>query len=68
MGKTFIARQSITINASVASVWDALVNPVMIKQYLLGTEALSDWKLGSPLISGVFARARRMKIKAQSFR
>lgn len=37
------------INAEVASVWDALINPVKIKQYLFGTDIHCDWKVGSSL-------------------
>lgn len=37
------------INAEVASVWDALINPVKIKQYLFGTDTQCDWKVGSSL-------------------
>lgn len=47
MQNTFIATSSVTINAPVSKVWDALVNPEMIKQYLFGTKAESDWKVGS---------------------
>lgn len=50
MGKEIIARQSLAINAPIAKVWDALVNPAMIKQYLFGTNAVSDWKEGSPIL------------------
>jgi uncharacterized protein YndB with AHSA1/START domain len=49
MSKDFIAKQSITINAPASKVWDALINPEMIKQYLFGTDAVSDWKVGSPI-------------------
>ena len=38
------------INAPVSKVWDALVNPEIIRQYLHGTEALSEWKKGSQLL------------------
>lgn len=41
---------SVHINASISQVWDALTNPVIIKKYLFGTTAVSDWKTGSPLI------------------
>jgi uncharacterized protein YndB with AHSA1/START domain len=37
------------INAPVANVWDALVNPNKIKQYLFGTDTHCDWKVGSSL-------------------
>jgi uncharacterized protein YndB with AHSA1/START domain len=50
MSKQFVVRQTIVISAPVATVWDALVNPAMIKQYLFGTKAVSDWKEGSPII------------------
>jgi uncharacterized protein YndB with AHSA1/START domain len=41
---------TIEINASIKKVWDALVNPEIIKQYLFGTETVTDWKVGSPII------------------
>lgn len=49
MNKPLIAKQSITINAPTAKVWDALVNPETIKQYLFGTEVETDWQEGSPI-------------------
>ena len=45
-----IVKASIVINASRAKVWKALTDPKLIKQYLFGTEAKSDWKVGSPII------------------
>jgi uncharacterized protein YndB with AHSA1/START domain len=41
--------QSVTINASKEKIFDALINPEKIKQYMFGTEAKSDWKTGSPI-------------------
>ncbi len=49
MTTKFTARASITIKSSPASVWDALTDPAMIKQYLFGTEVVSDWKEGSQI-------------------
>ena len=49
MENNFIAKASITVNAPAEKVWEALTNPEMIKQYLFGTEAKSDWKVGSPI-------------------
>jgi uncharacterized protein YndB with AHSA1/START domain len=46
MNKEFDARASTTINAPTARVWDALVNPTSIKQYMFGTNVTSDWKKG----------------------
>ena len=33
-----------------SKVWDALTNPEIIKQYLFGTDTVTDWKIGSPII------------------
>jgi uncharacterized protein YndB with AHSA1/START domain len=49
MKADFTAKASIEIGASAAKVWDALTNPALIKQYLFGTDAVSDWKVGSPI-------------------
>lgn len=40
----------IDINSDPAKVWDALVNPEIIKQYLFGTNTITDWKVGSPIV------------------
>lgn len=50
MEKELFIKNSISINASPAKVWNALVNPDETKKYMFGCEALSDWKVGSPLI------------------
>lgn len=47
MTNEFIAQSSILVNAGSVAVWNALTNPELIKQYLFGTETISDWKLGS---------------------
>lgn len=49
MSVNLIAKSSIEIEAPVARVWDALTNPEIIKQYFFGTNAISDWQVGSPL-------------------
>jgi uncharacterized protein YndB with AHSA1/START domain len=43
-------KNNITIRSERSKVWDALVNPEQTKKYMFGCEALSDWKVGSPLI------------------
>jgi uncharacterized protein YndB with AHSA1/START domain len=48
--KDFVANVSITINAPVAKVWEALVSPKLIKQYMFGTNVVTDWKEGSPIV------------------
>ena len=50
MNKTFTAKATTTIHAPVSKVWQALVNPEIIKQYLFNTDVISDWEVGSPII------------------
>jgi hypothetical protein len=50
MDKNPIARDSITINTNSTNVRNALVNPEAIKQYMFGTNVISDWKEGSPIV------------------
>lgn len=50
LDKNLIAKASTTINAPVAKVWDALINPKTIKQYMFGTNVASDWKQGSAIV------------------
>lgn len=47
--KGLIAKAGIEIDTSVSRVWQALTDPVMIKQYLFGTDTVSDWKKGSSI-------------------
>jgi len=39
----------IMINASAEKVWDVLTNPAIIKEYLFGTDTITDWQVGSPI-------------------
>ncbi len=47
--KGLIAKSSTTISAPVDKVWEALITPSLIKEYLFGTEVISDWKEGSSI-------------------
>jgi uncharacterized protein YndB with AHSA1/START domain len=49
MEQQFVAKAEMVINAPASKVWEALTTPEMIKQYLYGTEAVSDWKVGSSI-------------------
>lgn len=50
MAPNLTLNKSIKINASKSKVWEALTNPELIKQYFFGTECISDWKKGSPIL------------------
>ena len=41
---------SIEINAGISKVWNGLTAPEIIKEYLFGTETITDWKVGSEII------------------
>ncbi|GAL83989.1 ATPase [Sporocytophaga myxococcoides] len=47
MKTDLIAQASIEINADIRTVWHALIDPEIIKEYLFGTDTSSDWKVGS---------------------
>lgn len=50
MDKKLIASSNIKIQSTPEKVWDVLTNPQKIKAYLFGTEALTDWNVGSPIV------------------
>ena len=49
MNEKYTAKVSIEIEAPPGKVWDALTDPQLIKKYFFGTEAVSEWKVGSTL-------------------
>jgi uncharacterized protein YndB with AHSA1/START domain len=49
MTESFIAEKQITIHAPRESVWQALVDPQKVKQYMHGTNMETDWSVGSPI-------------------
>jgi uncharacterized protein YndB with AHSA1/START domain len=46
----FVVEREININVNAPDVWNALTNPEIIKEYLYGTEAVSEWREGADLI------------------
>ena len=50
MAETLVARVSLTINAARAKVWDALIDPEKIKQYILASDVVSEWRQGSSIV------------------
>ena len=50
MADTLVAHVAVTIKAPRAKVWDALVNPETIKQYMPVTSVLSEWREESPIV------------------
>ncbi len=50
MNRSLKVSKSIEINSNAEKVWVALTDPEKIKIYLFGTETITDWKIGSPII------------------
>lgn len=66
---------SITINAPQSKVWHSLVNPEQTKSTCLAGEAVSDWRIGSPLLwkglyegkEMIFVKGSVVEIKPERF-
>lgn len=50
MNRNLKVSKSISINASAEQVWETMTNPEKIKVYLYGTQTITDWEVGSPII------------------
>jgi uncharacterized protein YndB with AHSA1/START domain len=50
MDNNLIARASTTVKARRPEVWQALVDPQAIQEYMFGTHVVTDWDEGSPII------------------
>ena len=50
MKNEHIVKLTIGIKAPVEEVWNALIDPDLIKKYLFGTNVITDWKVGSPIL------------------
>jgi uncharacterized protein YndB with AHSA1/START domain len=64
MSSSLIVKNTIRIAAPVDKVWDVLTNPAETKKYMFGCEALSEWKVGSPLLwKGIFDGKELVAVK-----
>jgi len=50
MSKGLVAHVSTTVEAPRKKVWEALVSPAAIKQYMFGTDVVSTWRVGAPIV------------------
>jgi uncharacterized protein YndB with AHSA1/START domain len=50
MNHTLTVSESVAIHATPERVWKALTTPALIAKYLFGTETITDWKVGSPIV------------------
>ena len=55
LNHALVVSESAFIHATPAKVWETLTTPVLIKEYLYGTDTSTDWKVGSPIsFQGVY--------------
>jgi len=38
------------IETSVENLWEALTNPAIVKRYFFGTDLVTSWEVGSPIV------------------
>jgi uncharacterized protein YndB with AHSA1/START domain len=48
--RDYVATAKIEIDAPAEKVWSALTDPEQIKQYMFGSQVVTDWKQGSRII------------------
>jgi uncharacterized protein YndB with AHSA1/START domain len=46
----YVATSTITIEAPTRRVWSVLTSPDAIKEFMFGTEVLTDWSPGGPIV------------------
>jgi uncharacterized protein YndB with AHSA1/START domain len=46
----YSASASIVVQAPRQKVWEAVTEPALVKRYFFGTDLVTDWKVGSPLL------------------
>jgi len=49
MKNNITGKASISVDAPIDKVWDALTKPELIKKYFFGTDTHTDWKPGSKI-------------------
>lgn len=47
---SYSSTSSVIINAPIEKVWDALTKPELVKQYFFGTNLVTTWEVGTPIL------------------
>ena len=46
----YVATSTITIGAPASRVWSVLTDPDAIKEFMFGTDVVTDWTVGGPIV------------------
>jgi len=49
MTEGYVATSSIIIDASPERVWFVITDPAAVKEFMFGTDVVTDWAVGSPI-------------------
>jgi uncharacterized protein YndB with AHSA1/START domain len=60
-----VATADIVVDASRDKVWAALTDPEQIKEYMFGSQVVTDWKQGSPIVWKGEYEGRRYEDKGE---
>ncbi len=47
---SYSSQASIIINVPLEKVWDGLTKPDLVKQYFFGTNLVTTWEVGTPIV------------------
>jgi uncharacterized protein YndB with AHSA1/START domain len=50
MTANLLAKSSTAIHATPERIWEALTTPDQLKQWFFGTDVVTNWKIGSPIL------------------
>ena len=50
INKELVVKKSVDVNAKPSVIWKILTDPLMIREYIFGTEVKCDWHQGSEII------------------
>jgi uncharacterized protein YndB with AHSA1/START domain len=45
-----VATSTVTIDAPPSRVWDVITDPAAVKEFMFGTELVTDWTVGGPIV------------------
>ena len=65
MKKQLIVAKTLEIKADALDIWEALINPEKIKQYLFGIYVICDWKVASPILFQYAMEGKEFKDKGK---